>query len=311
MDIAKQILEKIKKNKSIIFFGHKDPDGDCVGSTRGLKHLLQKLFPEKEFYVLGTRPKNLPSFLEEGDHVEDELIKESLGILVDLSGLDRAEDQRVRLCKDLAIIDHHIPGPESTGILAYRMIDAPSATFVAFMFFRELGVALDKETATCFYMGLVTDTERFFHDVTPEAFDVAKELLVYGVDAQALYQELYKPSPSLLRFRAFVYTNYKTTTKAVYLVVNQKDYMPLGLSQNDISNEVSLLSGLESKPYQAFFVEKEDGNFRVELRSDGFHDVEHIARTFGGGGHFAASGCLLKSKDDIQSVLDFIEGISQ
>ena len=48
MEILQQILEKIRAYDRILIFRHKRLDGDCVGSTKGLKAILQLTFPEKE-----------------------------------------------------------------------------------------------------------------------------------------------------------------------------------------------------------------------------------------------------------------------
>ena len=48
INAARDVLETIKKYDKIIIFRHFRPDGDAVGSTKGLKRILQLSFPEKE-----------------------------------------------------------------------------------------------------------------------------------------------------------------------------------------------------------------------------------------------------------------------
>ena len=50
-ELMKSILEKIKSYQRIIIFRHYRPDGDAVGSTKGLQRILQLSFPEKEIYL--------------------------------------------------------------------------------------------------------------------------------------------------------------------------------------------------------------------------------------------------------------------
>ena len=45
------ILKKIKEYDRIIIFRHFRPDGDAVGSTKGLQALLRLTYPEKEIYL--------------------------------------------------------------------------------------------------------------------------------------------------------------------------------------------------------------------------------------------------------------------
>ena len=54
MEQMKQVLEKIKEYQSIILFRHKRPDGDAVGSTKGLCEILRLSYPEKEIRLLNS-----------------------------------------------------------------------------------------------------------------------------------------------------------------------------------------------------------------------------------------------------------------
>ena len=44
----KIVLEKIKAYDKIIIFRHFRPDGDAIGSTKGMQRILQLSFPEKK-----------------------------------------------------------------------------------------------------------------------------------------------------------------------------------------------------------------------------------------------------------------------
>ena len=46
-----KILNKIKEYDKIFIFRHFRPDGDAVGSTRGLQAILQLTYPEKKIYL--------------------------------------------------------------------------------------------------------------------------------------------------------------------------------------------------------------------------------------------------------------------
>ena len=302
-ETAEAIFEDIRSFDTVILFGHKDPDGDCVGSTRGFAHLLRRLFPKKTILVRSSLPKSLPRTIAEQDEIPDAVFYEALGILLDLSDIDRAEDQRVHDCKKVDIIDHHVPGKEAEGFLAYRLIDAPSCTFVLDAFCKDLSLELDAAESTLFFMGLVTDTERFLIDCRKEAFLLAADLVSKMQDPKQLFQELYRPKKSLLAFRAFVYTHCVIDSDICYLVIHKEEYLPLGLGQNEVANEVSSLLGLDGTDYAVFFLEKENGKVRVEFRSNGEKDVEAFARAFGGGGHHNASGCLLESLAVVPDVL--------
>ena len=98
----------IEQYDTITIFGHIYPDGDCYGSEIGLRETLRHFYPNIKIYALGSgfkrRPKDFPGM----DEVDDETIKNSLAIIVDLAGLDRLEDKRATTALALAKVDHHI-----------------------------------------------------------------------------------------------------------------------------------------------------------------------------------------------------------
>ena len=53
-DEREQVFSELEKADSIVIFGHKNPDGDCVGSVLGMKHALKTLFPTKKVYAVGS-----------------------------------------------------------------------------------------------------------------------------------------------------------------------------------------------------------------------------------------------------------------
>ena len=48
LEIKKTILNKIKEYDRILLFRHFRPDGDAVGSTKGLAAIIKATWPEKE-----------------------------------------------------------------------------------------------------------------------------------------------------------------------------------------------------------------------------------------------------------------------
>ena len=51
-ELMSAVLEKIKEYDRIFIFRHIRPDGDCVGSSKGLCEILRLSFPEKDVRVV-------------------------------------------------------------------------------------------------------------------------------------------------------------------------------------------------------------------------------------------------------------------
>ena len=183
-----EVFSKIEQAESIVLFGHANPDGDCVGSVLGMKKALLTLFPDKKVYGVGTRPSNL-KFIEPSDDVSDDVIRNSLAVMVDLSGMARVEDQRIHLAKDIVCIDHH----EKSEPFDYPIIrdtDAPSCTYVITKCLLNRYHTIPKEAADFLFLGLVTDTGRFQFYYDEETFSIAATLVKAGANPQALYNRL-------------------------------------------------------------------------------------------------------------------------
>ena len=105
----KIILDKIKEYDSIMLFRHFRPDGDCKGSTMGLRDILRLSFPEKQIYLINDDHSDYLAFMgEEDPDVADEVYKKSLGIVLDTATAERIHNKKFALCKELIKIDHHI-----------------------------------------------------------------------------------------------------------------------------------------------------------------------------------------------------------
>ena len=109
IEVMRAILEKIKEYDRIIIFRHLRPDGDAVGSTKGLQAILKLTFPEKEIYLQNSDYCDYMKFLgPEDEPIADELYADALGIVVDTGTLDRISNKKYELCRELVKIDHHI-----------------------------------------------------------------------------------------------------------------------------------------------------------------------------------------------------------
>lgn len=302
---AEQVFSEIENSPSIVIFGHKNPDGDCIGSVLGLREALRSYFPEKKIYGVGSHPDFLKPLLEDSDEVPLKTIQDSLAVMVDLSDLERVEDQRILQAKKIVIIDHHVAQKE----LPYPIVrddKAPSCTYILTKLLLNRYHRLTEKSAYYLFLGLITDSGRFQYDSAPDTFLVASELTQYGFNTRKLYNTLYQQNGKDLRYRSYIYSHFQEEGKVAYCCVDKKTWKSYGLEENEASGKVNLLSLLDHHPMWALFTEQEDGTIRVELRSDSTYNVQKAAVAFGGGGHIPASGCKLDKMEDYRKVIDYL-----
>ena len=102
IEAMKRILDKIKEYDRIIIFRHKRPDGDAVGSTKGLREILRLTYPEKEVLLLNADYSDYVSFLGDEDApVAEDYYATALGIVLDTATSDRISNPKYALCREI------------------------------------------------------------------------------------------------------------------------------------------------------------------------------------------------------------------
>lgn len=306
--IKQEILTKIKENDRILIFRHKRVDGDCMGSTKGLKEIIRTTFPEKDVRIIDDEHSDYLAFLGPDDEaVADDFYASALGIVVDVATKDRISNQKFSLCKELIKIDHHIE-VEKYGDINWVEDGRSSACEMIADFYATFKdeLVLTKWAATCIFTGMVTDSGRFMYEgVCGESMRLAGMLLDAGVDTEWLYANLYLKSFDSLKFTAYIYAHMQITEHGVaYILVDKAMQEMFNLNMESASASISSLSGIRDCLCWIAFIETGDaeGSIRVRLRSR-FATINHIAEKYHGGGHACASGATVYSLEEMQALL--------
>ena len=307
-ETVKSILEKIKSYQRIIIFRHYRPDGDAVGSTKGLQRILQLSFPEKEIYLQNSDYCDYMAFLgKEDEPIDESLYESALGIVVDTGTADRASNKKFSLCREIIKIDHHIDIKPYGDISWVEEERSSSCEMIAKFYetFRD-ELVLDKEGATYIYTGMVTDSGRFrYRSVSGDTLRLAGMLLDFGIDTDRLYANLYLDEYNALKFKAYVYNNMKMTDNGVvYIYVDRRMQKRFGLTSEQASNVISSLDSIRGSLIWLAFIDgkKGDDTIRVRLRSR-FVTVNTLAEKYSGGGHDCAAGATVHSKKEMKALI--------
>ena len=302
----KIILEKIKEYDKIIIFRHFRPDGDAVGSTKGLQAILRLTYPEKKIYLQNADFSDYLAFLgAEDEPLFEEEYVDALGIVLDTGTSKRISNQKYALCKELIKIDHHIP-VESYGKYEWVEENRSSTCEMVAAFYEafQTELKIDKEAATYIYCGMVTDSGRFrFREVSGETMRLAGLMLDQGVDTDTLYANLYLKDFSAFKFESYVYKKMKISESGVAsLFVSKGMKKKFHLSNEEASASVSYMEGIKNALIWIAFIDSGDGSIRVRLRSR-FVTVRELAEKYHGGGHACAAGATVHSKAEMKALL--------
>ena len=302
----RRILDKIKEYDRIIIFRHKRPDGDAVGSTKGLREILRLTYPEKEVLLLNADYSDYVSFLgDEDEPVSDDYYATALGIVIDTATSDRISNPKYALCREVVRIDHHIDNNPYTEISWVEEHKSSSCEMIAEFYytFRD-ELKINCEAATYIYTGMVTDSGRFrFRSVSGDTMRYAGMLLDQGVDVDRIYAHLYMKDYKNLRFHGYMLSKIKMTENGVaYLYVDHKMQEKFELSMEEASASVSFMDSIKDSLIWIAFIEGPGDEIRVRLRSR-FVTCNELAETWGGGGHDCAAGATLHNKRDVKKLL--------
>lgn len=305
-EIKRRILDKIKQYDRIIVTRHFRPDGDAIGSSKGLARMLKLSFPQKEVYVINEDSSEYLAFLGGEDApIADEKYSDALVIVCDTATTDRISNKKFSLAKEIVKIDHHIdlkPYGDLSWVEEERSSLCEMIADFWLTFKNEL--TLDKEGATYIFTGMVTDSGRFrFSSVDGETMRRAGALLDLGIDTEWIYANLNLDDFNVFKFEAYVYKKMKVTTDGVaYIYVDKAMQRKFKLTNEQASNVVSYLDGIKGAIVWLAFIENADGSIRVRLRSR-FVTINALAEKYGGGGHDRACGATVHSKKEMKQML--------
>ncbi|MEW4354067.1 bifunctional oligoribonuclease/PAP phosphatase NrnA [Streptococcus pneumoniae] len=308
MNLQTQILHKIKEYDTIIIHRHMRPDPDALSSQVGLKHLLQLHFPEKTILTPGYDEPSL-TWLARMDEVLDTSYEGALVIVCDTANTARIDDKRYENGDFLIKIDHH-PNDDAYGDLLWVDTNASSTSEMIARFAFDLGLALDDYTAKLLYAGIIGDTGRFLYPATTaKTLEIASKLRAYPFDFAGLARKMDSFSYPIAKLQGYVYDHLEMDENGVARVIlTQKLLKENGLTDADTAAIVSAPGKIDKVELWGIFVEQENGNYRVRLRSK-FIPINEVAKNHDGGGHPLASGANAYSSEEVDKIYQELQNL--
>jgi phosphoesterase RecJ-like protein len=187
---------------------HYNPDGDSLGSSLALYHLLTAKGHSVEILAPNTPPPFygwLPSFgivrdfLAETAVCVDLIENATMLFSMDYNELSRAGKMEAHLRNakvPLVLIDHH-PDPEDCTPFLFSDTKVSSASELTYQFIRAMypNDVLSTKVAECIFTGIMTDTGMFQHNSSrPETFRIVADLLECGIDKDKIKGKVFDTS---------------------------------------------------------------------------------------------------------------------
>lgn len=298
---------------------HVDPDGDALGSMLALQRQLAgrgvktsasygAALNREEPFTIPPQYTFLPGLSDLTPPRDFPAVPEVL-IAFDCASVERLGSLRpnAEAAGTVLVLDHHASGRAFGDI---RLVDAeaPATAVVVAELLDRLGLELDRETATCLYVGLVTDTGRFSYSSTrPETMELGARLIRFGIDHGGINRRVWEThSFGYLKVLARALDRAVLVPEAglAWTVVHQHDLDDLGISLAETEGLIDHLRTVEVADIALVLKEQADGTWKATMRSKGGVDVGAIAERMGGGGHAFSAGFTTS-----ESLEDLVDGV--
>ena len=286
--------ELLKENDNYNILIHAFPDGDAIGSGFSLCRALRSI--GKRANVVCSSPiPNMYSYIT-GDYVEQEFEPKTF-VAVDVADLRLLGEGHEKYAeKVLLSLDHH---GTNLRFAKYSFIDphASSACEIVLEVIKVLGVQIDKRIAECIYTGISTDTGCFrYSNTTAQTLRTAADLVDIGIDSAEINRIMFETkSRSRIEIErlALESMTFHYDDRVAFITITKEMRQKAGVADGELEGITSLPRQIEGVKIGITLRQKDDGEYKISVRTHPPYDAAEICSHFGGGGHVGAAGCTL------------------
>lgn len=303
-----RLRQMIDASHRIAITCHMSPDGDAMGSSLALMHVLRSMGKDARVFTPDEAPRYLrilpgartvTAWSSLGVRVESWIASADMVVCLDFNALYRLSALAKHVgnapgCK--AHIDHHMD-PEmfadvtiseewrsSTCELLYHVLVACGYDHL-----------INSTVANCLLGGIITDTGGFnYNSNRPEVFNTVAQLMARGADKDYLVRCLVNTrTESGMRLESYALSQKMEVfadSHAALIYLDRDDLNRFGYRKGDTEGLVNRPLDIPGIVYTCY-LRQEKEYIKVSMRSVGSFSVERICRLhYSGGGHLNASG---------------------
>lgn len=321
----------LSKPKQVLIVGHRNPDGDAVGSSLALALTLEKLGHTVQVVMPNALPKSLMWMPGSDRILQYERDKEAIDsfledmevvFTLDFNSLSRIGDLQEPLEElhrkeiPFIMIDHH-QSPDDYAVVTYSDVGMSSTAQMVYHFIDSMGWIeyLDADIASCIYTGILTDTGSFkYRSTTATTHRVAANLLEAGAINWKISNNIFDTnSENRLKLLSTALNNLVVLPKynTAYITLSQDELNAHHFQKGDTEGFVNYALSIEKINLALIFIEsKQEEIIKISLRSKGDFSVNEMSRKhFSGGGHDNAAGgrSTLSMEDTVNYLHEILE----
>ncbi len=302
--IPESTVSFFDKYGTYIIASHREPDGDCIGSSLALSSFLTRR--GKKSILLSAGPFKRPEIRQ----YEPLFVKTVEGMdlpgdtavaIIDCSGIDRLGDASKGIESwPQAILDHHATN-DTDNEFSFVDSSAPSTTVIIQALIELMDGPVTKEESEHLLFGLCTDTGFFRHldSRGGDTFAFTARLVNAGANPKKTFAHMNGGKSfgsRILISRILARMTPYYDRKLIVAYETLADTLEFGQEGRDSDTLYQLIQSITGVEAIVILRQETETNCTVGFRSLDRVDVSVVASRFGGGGHRQASGLSMEGK---------------
>ena len=328
---VRELRRMLNVAQNIVITCHVSPDGDAVGSSLCLLHLLHRMGKEAHVVTPDMIPSSLtflPGLKDVVVFTRQELMAKhfmenaDLIVCLDFNALYRV-DRLSTLLKEAkakkVLIDHHLDPEDFADLtISYPKMSSTCELLFRLIYATGLMKFMSKWSATCLYTGMMTDTGNFtYNSNDPDLYLMIAELLRFGIDKDNIYNMAMNTfSVDRLRLMGYALSEKMELFPGVggaLIELTHEELVKFHYQRGDTESLVNRPLAIPGI-YWSIFLRDDVEYIKVSARSTGDFAVNgYCEQYFSGGGHKnAAGGEFRGSMEDARSlVYDIVANLKE
>lgn len=320
-----RLRNSLEQHNNFILTCHLSPDGDAVGATLGMKHLLEAMGKTVHIIAPDMVPRSLLFLPGAKDIIAyskyTELANRLVGnaqmiICLDFNTPKRLDNLASVITESKAkkiLIDHHIGSEEFCDLtISYDHMSSTCELVFRAILGMNMYQLVNRKCAECLYAGMMTDTGNFtYNSNDPDIYNIIAMLMKKGINKDRIYQLAINTS-SADRLRLIGYSLDKkmevfADCGAALIILTKEELQQYNYKKGDTESLVNMPLQIP-EVYWSVFMREDDEYVKISIRSQGDFAVNTICEQhFNGGGHKnAAGGEFYGSVEDARAEFDKI-----
>lgn len=283
------------ENDNFHILTHRYPDGDTLGCAYALCFALRTMGKCANVIVNGALPSKFEYLAEnyvDQDFVCDYVVSVDVAAPSLLGEYEEIYKDKIDLC-----IDHH----GSNSMVADNICveaSCAAACEIIYVLLKAMKVEMTRDICNAIYTGISTDTGCFcYTNTTAQTHHIAAEIIDLGCDFEKINRINFETKTrAKLKMERMVYDTmeFYCGGKCAIIYTTIAMQKALGAGDDEMEGLASIPRQIEGVKMGITMREKEDGTFKVSVRTNDGISASDFCAQFGGGGHAAASGCSIK-----------------